>query len=322
MRKGTAHRGHRRGHHGRARGRERRQPHQAGPRGRERRQVVLRGPQRGQDPLRVGQQRRPGRGELHGPADPDRQRGADGPLQALHLIGDRRLGEARASGRRRSRSRCGRPPGAGAAAGGRASAIINRFLGTTQTSLFAFCRRCPLDSCPCPSSRAATSPPAAPGQPLVRLSHVGKHFGYFEALKDIDLDIARGEVVVVVGASGSGKSTLCRCINRLETINSGSITHRRRPAARGGHGARPAAGRRRHGVPVLQPLRPQDRPGERHPRPDAGPQAGPRRRPSDEARRCCDRVGVADKEDSYPASSPAASSSGSPSPARSRCSPR
>ncbi len=75
-----------------------------------------------------------------------------------------------------------------------------------------------------PLEQSSASSPAASGQPLVRLSHVGKHFGSFEALKDIDLDIARGEVVVVVGASGSGKSTLCRCINRLETISSGSIT--------------------------------------------------------------------------------------------------
>ena len=60
--------------------------------------------------------------------------------------------------------------------------------------------------------------------PLVRVDKVGKHFGQVEALRDVDLDVARGEVVVVVGASGSGKSTLCRCINRLETIDTGRIT--------------------------------------------------------------------------------------------------
>jgi glutamate transport system ATP-binding protein len=59
---------------------------------------------------------------------------------------------------------------------------------------------------------------------LVHIQHVTKHYGTFEALHDINLDIARGEVVVVVGASGSGKSTLCRCINRLETISSGTIS--------------------------------------------------------------------------------------------------
>jgi glutamate transport system ATP-binding protein len=60
--------------------------------------------------------------------------------------------------------------------------------------------------------------------PLVRIEKVNKSFGDFQALYDIDLDVARGEVVVVVGASGSGKSTLCRCINRLETIDSGTIS--------------------------------------------------------------------------------------------------
>jgi glutamate transport system ATP-binding protein len=58
----------------------------------------------------------------------------------------------------------------------------------------------------------------------VSIRGVNKSFGSFQALHDIDLDVARGEVVVVVGASGSGKSTLCRCINRLETIDSGTIT--------------------------------------------------------------------------------------------------
>jgi glutamate transport system ATP-binding protein len=61
-------------------------------------------------------------------------------------------------------------------------------------------------------------------EPLVSIRGVNKTFGSFQALYDIDLDVARGEVVVVVGASGSGKSTLCRCINRLETIDSGTIT--------------------------------------------------------------------------------------------------
>ncbi|MEV8569211.1 amino acid ABC transporter ATP-binding protein [Streptomyces sp. NPDC051322] len=59
---------------------------------------------------------------------------------------------------------------------------------------------------------------------LVVLSNVNKHFGALHVLQDIDLIIARGEVVVVIGPSGSGKSTLCRTINRLETIDSGSIS--------------------------------------------------------------------------------------------------
>ncbi|MFW6772674.1 amino acid ABC transporter ATP-binding protein [Nocardioides sp. CPCC 205120] len=67
--------------------------------------------------------------------------------------------------------------------------------------------------------------PAAPqGEPLVVLSGVQKWFGALHVLKDIDLTVHRGEVVVVIGPSGSGKSTLCRAINRLETIGEGSIT--------------------------------------------------------------------------------------------------
>ncbi|HCA86929.1 MAG TPA: glutamate ABC transporter ATP-binding protein [Streptomyces sp.] len=58
---------------------------------------------------------------------------------------------------------------------------------------------------------------------LVVLDNVNKHFGALHVLQDIDLTIARGEVVVVIGPSGSGKSTLCRTINRLETIDSGTI---------------------------------------------------------------------------------------------------
>ncbi|HET6353869.1 amino acid ABC transporter ATP-binding protein [Streptomyces sp. NBC_00322] len=65
---------------------------------------------------------------------------------------------------------------------------------------------------------------AVPAGDLVVLSNVNKHFGALHVLQDIDLTIARGEVVVVIGPSGSGKSTLCRTINRLETIDSGAIS--------------------------------------------------------------------------------------------------
>jgi len=59
--------------------------------------------------------------------------------------------------------------------------------------------------------------------PLVEMHKVSKRFGDLQALIDVDLEVERGEVVVVVGPSGSGKSTLCRTINRLETIDSGTI---------------------------------------------------------------------------------------------------
>ena len=58
---------------------------------------------------------------------------------------------------------------------------------------------------------------------LVRVEQVVKTFGPFVALDHVDLTVRRGEVVVVIGPSGSGKSTLCRCINRLETVDSGRI---------------------------------------------------------------------------------------------------
>ncbi|MFC8718320.1 amino acid ABC transporter ATP-binding protein [Kitasatospora sp. NPDC057198] len=65
--------------------------------------------------------------------------------------------------------------------------------------------------------------------PLVSLRGVNKHFGALHVLQDIDLEIAQGEVVVLIGPSGSGKSTLCRTINRLETIDSGTIEVDGRP---------------------------------------------------------------------------------------------
>ena len=59
--------------------------------------------------------------------------------------------------------------------------------------------------------------------PVIELRHVDKHYGDLHVLRDINLSVAKGEVVVVIGPSGSGKSTMCRTINRLETIDSGEI---------------------------------------------------------------------------------------------------
>ncbi|MEU6994985.1 amino acid ABC transporter ATP-binding protein [Streptomyces sp. NPDC046465] len=59
--------------------------------------------------------------------------------------------------------------------------------------------------------------------PLIELRDVNKYYGELHVLQDIDLTVGKGEVVVVIGPSGSGKSTLCRTINRLETIQSGTI---------------------------------------------------------------------------------------------------
>ncbi|MEW1777250.1 amino acid ABC transporter ATP-binding protein [Streptomyces sp. NPDC086777] len=65
--------------------------------------------------------------------------------------------------------------------------------------------------------------------PLIELRDVNKYYGELHVLQDIDLTVGKGEVVVVIGPSGSGKSTLCRTINRLETIESGTITLDGRP---------------------------------------------------------------------------------------------
>ena len=59
--------------------------------------------------------------------------------------------------------------------------------------------------------------------PIIHLGGVNKWFGSFHVLKDIDLDVARGERIVIAGPSGSGKSTLIRCINRLEEHQEGTI---------------------------------------------------------------------------------------------------
>ncbi|WP_371655470.1 MULTISPECIES: amino acid ABC transporter ATP-binding protein [unclassified Streptomyces] len=72
--------------------------------------------------------------------------------------------------------------------------------------------------------------------PLIELRDVNKHYGKLHVLQDINLTVGRGEVVVVIGPSGSGKSTLCRTMNRLETIESGSISIDGRPLPEEGKG--------------------------------------------------------------------------------------
>ncbi|PVE12768.1 amino acid ABC transporter ATP-binding protein [Streptomyces scopuliridis] len=71
---------------------------------------------------------------------------------------------------------------------------------------------------------------------LIELRGVNKYYGPLHVLQNIDLTVARGEVVVVIGPSGSGKSTLCRAMNRLETIESGLITIEGTPLPAEGRG--------------------------------------------------------------------------------------
>src|SRR3954449_10338741 len=70
---------------------------------------------------------------------------------------------------------------------------------------------------------AATRSFARNGHPMVRIENVHKRYGDLEVLKGINLDVKSGEVVCIIGASGSGKTTLLRCINFLETYESGRI---------------------------------------------------------------------------------------------------
>ena len=74
-----------------------------------------------------------------------------------------------------------------------------------------------------PASIAVTGAAPAAGQPMISIQHLSKRFGELEVLRDVNIDIARGEVVVVLGPSGSGKSTMLRCINLLETPTGGKI---------------------------------------------------------------------------------------------------
>jgi polar amino acid transport system ATP-binding protein len=71
--------------------------------------------------------------------------------------------------------------------------------------------------------RAGRNGAGAAAGPIIRFERVNKWFGTLHVLEDVDLDVARGEVVVVCGPSGSGKSTLIRCVNRLEPIQSGRL---------------------------------------------------------------------------------------------------
>jgi glutamate transport system ATP-binding protein len=75
-----------------------------------------------------------------------------------------------------------------------------------------------------PESGGGSSAGSATLEPLIVLDGVNKWFGELHVLQDINLTVGKGEVVVVIGPSGSGKSTLCRAINRLETVDKGTIT--------------------------------------------------------------------------------------------------
>ena len=100
---------------------------------------------------------------------------------------------------------------------------------------------------------------------VVRVENLHKSFGYLEVLKGVDMEIDKGEVIVVFGRSGSGKSTLLRCINFLEEPTEGTIEvsglrieggHRIRSQTRADPSAPDAL---RHGLPAVQPVPAHDR---------------------------------------------------------------
>ncbi|MEV4542358.1 amino acid ABC transporter ATP-binding protein [Micromonospora echinaurantiaca] len=135
---------------------------------------------------------------------------------------------------------------------------------------------------------------------MVAVRGLQKWFGPLHVLKDVDLTVAAGEVVVVIGPSGSGKSTLCRCLNRLEVAGEGSIEIDGEPL--------PAEGRKlaRLRADVGMVFQSFNLFGHRTVLDNVT--LGPvrvRRMPKAEAREqalaLLDRVGIADKADHYPA---------------------
>ncbi|HEX9462256.1 MAG TPA: amino acid ABC transporter ATP-binding protein [Alphaproteobacteria bacterium] len=70
---------------------------------------------------------------------------------------------------------------------------------------------------------SATAPARSPAGPMIELRHVNKWYAEFHVLRDINLNVTRGEKIVICGPSGSGKSTMIRCINRLEEHQQGQI---------------------------------------------------------------------------------------------------
>ncbi|MGV1757059.1 amino acid ABC transporter ATP-binding protein [Rhizobium sp. A22-96] len=145
--------------------------------------------------------------------------------------------------------------------------------------------------------------------PLVRARNVHKYFEHLEVLKGIDLDVAPGEVVVILGPSGSGKSTFLRCINHLESINRGSIEvdgeqigyrmNRGRLVQLSGHAI--ALQRRKIGMVFQQfNLYPHMTALQNIIEAPVGIHGESRKQATDNARALLDRVGLSAKADNYP----------------------
>jgi len=81
-------------------------------------------------------------------------------------------------------------------------------------------------------STTAAAAAAQPEGPILRLDQIDKSYGRLHVLRDVSLEVRKGEVVCIIGPSGAGKSTLLRCINHLETIDSGTIYFEGEPVYR------------------------------------------------------------------------------------------
>ena len=115
------------------------------------------------------------------------------------------------------------------------------------------------------AARAARRPrPVHRVHRMIQFNNVNKWYGEYHALVDVSETIAKGEVVVVCGPSGSGKSTLIRTINRLEEIDSGTITVDGEDIHRARRRREPAALAHRLRVPAVQPVPAPERAGELH----------------------------------------------------------
>ena len=119
-------------------------------------------------------------------------------------------------------------------------------------------------------------------EPIVRIQNLHKSFGSLEVLKGVDIEVDKGETVVVLGPSGSGKSTMLRCINRLEEPTGGQIFFEDTEITASEHQHERDPQEHRHGLPAVQPLPSPDGAGQCHARAATRAQAWrrPRRRAS------------------------------------------
>jgi polar amino acid transport system ATP-binding protein len=137
-------------------------------------------------------------------------------------------------------------------------------------------------------------------EPIVAISALKKRFGTNEVLKGIDLDVKRGEVVVIIGKSGSGKSTLLRCVNGLEVFQEGTLTVDGQPLKYGSKAAMRAL--RQHVGMIFQSfnLFPHLSVGRNVMLAPTLVKRTDRTAAEAEARKLLERVGLAEKFDAWP----------------------